>query len=368
MKKLLFVFGTRPEAIKLAPLILKFKQDKSFITKVCVTAQHRNMLDQVLDFFQITPDYDLNLMKPDQNLLHFISSAILSLEHVIDDYNPDLIFVQGDTSTVLCGALVAFHKKILIAHIEAGLRSYNKLSPFPEEINRKLLSHMADFHFAPTKIAVDNLKNEGITNGVYQVGNTVIDALNICLNKIKNDSKYYYRFFKNIDFSKRIILVTCHRRESFGKPFGQICDALIHLSKKYNDIEIVYPVHPNPNIQKIAKEKLSKHIKLISPLEYPYLVFLMECSHLILTDSGGIQEEAPSLHKPVLILRDVTERTEGIDIGAALLVGTKKNVIISETSKLLDDKNVYEKMSSVSNPYGDGKSTSRIMKIIKRRL
>jgi len=369
MKKILFLFGTRPEAIKLAPLIKEFKSSQKFEVKICVTAQHREMLDQVLKFFKLVPDYDLNLMKPNQSLFKLTASIIEALESVLNDCMPDLIFVQGDTTTAFVGALAAFYKKVKIAHIEAGLRSHNKYAPFPEEINRVLVGHIADYHFAPTEKAKENLLREGITKNIWVVGNTVIDALFLGLEIIKaHGEKSYYDFFHFIDFSKKIILVTGHRRESLGEPFRNICFALKKIADFFADVEIVYPVHLNPNVRKPVYEILQGHprIHLIEPLEYPYLIWLMNKSYLVLTDSGGIQEEAPSLGKPVLVMRNVTERIEGIEAGTAKLVGTNKEGIVSETVKLLEDVEEYTKMAKAVNPYGDGKSSIRIREIIEK--
>ncbi len=368
MKKHLFVFGTRPEAIKLAPLIKEFKKhEDKFETKVCVTAQHREMLDQVLDFFSIKPDYDLNLMKPNQTLFDITANGLKALEKVYDDFKPDNVFVQGDTTTVLIGALAAFYKKIKISHVEAGLRSHNKFSPFPEEVNRTLTGHMAHYHFAPTKRAVNNLKNENITENVFNVGNTVIDALFLGLDIIeKSKNNEYKNYFNFLDKNKRVILVTGHRRESFGNPFENICHAIKSLAENYPDTQIVYPVHLNPNVRKTVYEILKDldNVHLIEPLDYPYLIWLMKKSYIVLTDSGGIQEEAPSLGKPVIVLRDVTERVEGIDAGTAILVGTDKNKIYDTAAKLLDDKKEYEKISKSVNPYGDGTTGKKIIDII----
>ena len=366
MKNILFVFGTRPEAIKLAPLVIEFKKDKQLVIKVCITAQHRELLDPVLNFFQIIPDYDLNLMQPNQGLMNFMANALTSLENVFNKFNPDLVFVQGDTTTVLAGSLVAFHKKVRIAHVEAGLRSHNKHSPFPEEINRVITSQLADIHFAPTTKAVENLKQEGITDHVYLTGNTVIDALKIGIANTENKEREYSAYFEQINFSKKVILITCHRRESFGEPFKNICDALLEIARTNPGFELVYPVHLNPNINDVAnKLLLAENIKLIPPLEYPQLIWLMNKSFLILTDSGGIQEEAPTLGKPVLVLRDVTERTEGIDAGTAKLVGTGKENIVKETLRLINDRRAYLEMSNAVNPYGDGSASMQILKIIK---
>ena len=367
MKKILFLFGTRPEAIKMAPLIKCFSNDINFDVKVGVTAQHREMLDQVLTFFDIKVDYDLNIMKPNQTLHKLTADLILRItDEILSKEDFDYVFVQGDTTTVLSSALAAFYKKIKIVHIEAGLRSNNMHSPFPEEMNRVLTSKLSSYHFCPTENSKENLINEKINTNVFVVGNTVIDALLFGINKIKENKEYLliekYNF---IDFSRKIILVTCHRRENFGKPFEEICDALLAIAAKYNDIEIVYPVHLNPNIKEIAYKKLiAKNIKLIAPLDYPELIWMMNKSNIILTDSGGIQEEAPSLGKPVLVLREVTERTEGVDAGTAILVGSNKNKIVSETIKLLKDVEYYNSISIATNPYGDGTTSEKIKNII----
>ena len=368
MKKILFLFGTRPEAIKMAPLVKTFCLDSNFSVKVGVTAQHREMLDQVLDFFKIDVDYDLNIMKPNQSLHELTSSLILKItEDILNKENFDYVFVQGDTTTVLAGALASFYKKIKVIHIEAGLRSHDIYSPFPEEMNRILTSKIAHIHFCPTQTAADNLDREDLKNNVFVVGNTVIDALLLGLDEIKNSSESnLINKYSNIDFNKKIILVTCHRRENFGKPFEEICDALLEISDSFKEtIQIVYPVHLNPNIMKIAYEKLTReNIKLISPLDYPDLIWMMNRSNIILTDSGGIQEEAPSLGKPVLVLREVTERMEGVDAGTAILVGSKKERIIDETSRLLNDDLYYSKISKATNPYGDGTASEKIKKIL----
>ena len=367
MKKVLFVFGTRPEAIKMAPLIASFSNDSEFDVKVAVTAQHRQMLDQVISFFDIKVDYDLNIMKPNQTL-HQLTADLISriTDEILSQENFDYVFVQGDTTTVLSASLAAFYKKIKIIHIEAGLRSDNIYSPFPEEMNRILTSKMASFHFCPTERSKQNLSKENIVENVFVVGNTVIDALLIGLEKVKltkeNSLIEKYNF---IDFSKRIILVTCHRRENFGKPFEEICDALLEISESFTGVEIVYPVHLNPNIKDFAHKKLvAQNIKLITPLEYPELIWMMNKSTVILTDSGGIQEEAPSLGKPVLVLREVTERTEGVDAGTAVLVGADKNKIVSETSKLLQNLDYYNSISKATNPYGDGTTSEKIKQVL----
>lgn len=370
MKKVLFLFGTRPEAIKMTPLIDCFLLDPLFEVKVGVTAQHREMLDQVLSFFEINVDYDLNIMKPNQTL-HDLTSVLISriTNEILLKEKFDLIFVQGDTTTVLAASLAAFYQKIKVVHIEAGLRSMDILSPFPEEMNRVLTSKIASFHFCPTENSKQNLLLENIKDNVFVVGNTVIDALFKGLEKIKKtDENTFLEKYKNIDFSKKLILVTCHRRENFGAPFEEICNAILEISSKFEkEVEIIYPVHLNPNIKEFAYKKLiASNIKLITPLDYPELIWMMSKSYLLLTDSGGIQEEAPSLGKPVLVLREVTERTEGVDAGTATLVGSSRNKIVEETTKLLIDQKYYNEVSSTTNPYGDGKASEKIKEIILR--
>lgn len=368
MKKILFLFGTRPEAIKMAPLIDCFSNDSNFEVKVGVTAQHREMLDQVLSFFSIKVDYDLNIMKPNQTL-HQLTADLISriTNEILLKESFDYVFVQGDTTTVLASSLAAFYQKIKIIHIEAGLRSGDMHSPFPEEMNRVLTSKLASYHFCPTETSRDNLFKENITENVFVVGNTVIDALFKGLSKIRETSEEsLLEQFKNIDFDKKVILVTCHRRENFGKPFEAICDSLLEIAASHSDsVEIVYPVHLNPNIKEIAHQKLIAHnIKLIAPLDYPELIWMMNKSTIILTDSGGIQEEAPSLGKPVLVLRDVTERTEGVDAGTAVLVGSNKEKIVAETLRLLNDSDYYSSISKASNPYGDGTTSAKILNLL----
>jgi len=366
--KHLFVFGTRPEAIKMAPLIREFEQDPQQDVIVCVTGQHREMLDQVLDFFNITPDYDLKLMGKNQTLYDITAKALLGLKPILESERPDNVFVQGDTTTAFIGALAGFYEKIKVSHIEAGLRSNNIYSPFPEEGNRKLAGHLASLHFAPTDRAVNNLRQEGINNHVYQVGNTVIDALLLGLKLIKERGEDpYSQFFSGIDFNKKIILVTGHRRESFGKPFQNMCNAMKDLALEYNDTELIYPVHLNPNVRKVVKQTLEgiSNVKLIEPLSYPYLIWLMNKSYFVLTDSGGIQEEAPALGKPVLVMREVTERQEGVEAGTAKLVGTDYNVIMQEARKLLTEPSYYEKMANAINPYGDGTTSKQVLRILK---
>jgi UDP-N-acetylglucosamine 2-epimerase (non-hydrolysing) len=306
-------------------------------------------------------------MKSNQTLFDLTSDSIKGLEKVIDKSNPDLIIVQGDTTTAFSGALSAFYKKVKLGHLEAGLRSYNKQSPFPEEINRVLISQMADYHFAPTISALKNLENEGIKQNLWSVGNTVIDALFLGLELLQQKNIDYTDFFKDIDFSKRVILVTGHRRESFGLPFQNICVAIREISRLYDNIELVYPVHLNPNVKNTVFSYLEgiKNVHLLEPLEYPKLIWLMNKCFMVMTDSGGIQEEAPSLGKPVIVMRDVTERVEGIDAGTAILVGTDRKKIVEETDKILSDKELYERMSNAHNPYGDGLSSKRVSEIIK---
>ncbi len=374
--KVLIIFGTRPEAIKMAPIIKELKKNNCFETKVCVTAQHREMLDHVLNLFKIKPQYDLNLMTNNQTLPDLTSKVLLGITDIIEKEKPDLIFVQGDTTTTFISALAAYYKKIPIGHIEAGLRTQKKYSPFPEEINRRLTSHLADIHFAPTEKAKNNLIKEGISEAsIFVTGNTVIDALKWVIKNQKETSinEKWKKFFLskyNILFSNSIktILVTGHRRESFGEGFKNICSALKQLVENNQDIQIIYPVHFNPNVQKPVYSILgnTKNIYLVKPLEYEPFVFLMNKSYLILTDSGGIQEEAPSLGKPVLVMRDTTERSEGIKERTAKLVGTNSEKIVKETEKLLYYENEYKKMARAINPYGDGKTAERIVCTAKK--
>ncbi len=366
MLKTLFIFGTRPEAIKLAPLISELKGSDGFDVKVCVTAQHRHMLDQVLDFFGIDTDYDLDLMKDDQNLFDITALCLRGIGSVLDDLRPDIIIVQGDTTTTFAGALAGYYNRVRVVHVEAGLRSRFKYSPFPEEMNRTLTGHMADLHFAPTKEAVDNLKKEGIRKNVYKVGNTVIDALLKGLGIIKRSDAVYRDFFNFLDFSKKVILVTGHRRESFGKPFEDMCNAIKGIALT-EDVEFVYPVHLNPNVRRPVGAILGNipNIHLIEPLDYPYLIYIMNKCCLVLTDSGGIQEEAPALGKPVLVMRNVTERMEGIRAGVALLVGNNMENIKNSLVELLHDPELYSRMSKAVNPYGDGTASIKIRKILQ---
>lgn len=372
MKKIMFIYGTRPEAIKMAPLVKEFqKHQQEFKVIVCLTGQHRQMLDQINAFFGIKGDYDLNLMKPNQTLFDIVSGCLLGLKDILAKEKPDLVFVQGDTSTVLAGALASYFCKVPVAHLEAGLRSGDKYSPFPEEGNRILTGHIADWHFAPTDRAVENLKSEGVEKKVYKVGNTVIDALHLGLDLIKkSDQSVYENFFSFLDFSKRIILVTGHRRESFGGGFEHICKAIERIADAYSDVHFVYPMHFNPNVREPVMKYLSNkaNVHLIEPLDYPYLIWLMEKCYFVLTDSGGIQEEAPALGKPVLVMRDVTERQEGVEAGTAKLVGTNCKSIIDNVELLLKDPDEYAKMANAVNPYGDGSTSRQIVEILSKKL
>jgi UDP-N-acetylglucosamine 2-epimerase (non-hydrolysing) len=374
MKKILLVFGTRPEAIKMAPLVKEFQKDtKNFITKVCVTAQHREMLDQVLDLFKIIPDYDLNIMKPGQSLYEITSSILLKIKPVLEEFKPDIIFVHGDTATTFATSLAAYFQKIKIGHVEAGLRTGSLYSPWPEEGNRRLTAVLTDYHFTPTPTSKSNLLNEGINeSSVYVTGNTVIDSLKIVVNRIKNDKKLRLQIEKaifNSGFQKinsKFLLVTGHRRENFGQGFLNICKALKLLAENNPEVNILYPVHLNPNVRKPVNDLLSNihNIKLVEPFQYEEFIYLMDKSYLILTDSGGIQEEAPSLGKPVLVMRDTTERPEAVEAGTVRLVGSQQENIFTEVQKLLDDRSEYQKMSKAHNPYGDGNTSKKIVNII----
>ena len=373
MKKILFILGTRPEAIKMAPLVHELRKDMKFETLVCSSGQHREMLSQVLEFFSLKPDFNLNLMKTNQSLAELTSSLFVGLTSVLEETKPDLVFVQGDTTTTMVGALSSYYYKREIAHLEAGLRSHDKFSPYPEEMNRTLTSRLADFHFAPTEKAKDNLIKEAIPpDQIFLVGNTVIDALLWGLKRVKHlKPEVIAPELSQIDFSKRVVLVTGHRRESFGEPFSNICHALREISEsEEKNVEVVYPVHLNPNVTQPVYSILShrRNIHLIGPVTYPCMIYLMKKCYMILTDSGGIQEEAPSLKKPVLVMRDVTERTEGIDCGVAQLVGTTKDTIVENTLNLLHNDSEYQRMASGNNPYGDGTTSIKIIKILEEIL
>lgn len=371
MRKILIIFGTRPEALKLIPIYNELKKFPDvFETKICISSQHKQMLWDMLNFFEINPDYDLDIMSPNQTLFDITSKILLKIKPVLDDFLPDLIITQGDTTTTFIASLAGFYSKIQVAHIEAGLRSFDKYSPFPEEINRVLTSRLADFHFAPTQKSIENLHSEGITNHTFLVGNTIIDTLFLTLSIIEKLETSYISKFEKVDFNKKIILITGHRRESFGQPFRNICNAIRKTAIDFPDVQIIYPVHLNPNVQTPVKEILSdlSNIFLIEPQKYPEFIWLMSKSYIILTDSGGVQEEAPSLGKPVLVMRDVTERTEGIEASTAKLVGTSENAIYQSIKELLQNEEKYHQMSIAQNPYGDGHSSERIADILKKIL
>ena len=361
MRRILFVFGTRPEAIKLCPVIAELRgHPAEFEVKVCVTAQHRNLLDQVLDVFKVTPDYDLDVMQPDQSLFDSTAKMIQGLANVLRD-RFDLIVVQGDTTTTLCGALAGFYANVPVAHVEAGLRTGNIQSPFPEEMNRVLTTRLSSLHFAATKSAAANLRVEGVRDEtIILTGNTVIDAVQATVQGIRNQTLGVAPWTW-LNSSRKLVLVTCHRRESFGQPFENICRALVTISRR-KDVQVVYPVHPNPNVRAVTERLLRNepNIVLLEPVSYVPFIDLMSRAYLLLTDSGGIQEEGPSLGKPVLVMRDTTERPEAVEAGVARLVGTDEAQIVSQTNKLLDDAAEYENMARRINPYGDGKASARI--------
>jgi UDP-N-acetylglucosamine 2-epimerase (non-hydrolysing) len=357
MIKVMTIFGTRPEAIKMAPLVKELKARKEIETIVCVTAQHREMLDQVLEAFDIKPDYDLNIMKQGQTLGEVTTRALTGLEDVIKKEKPDIVLVHGDTTTTFSGALAAFYNSVAIGHVEAGLRTWDKYSPYPEEMNRQMVGCMADMHFSPTEVSARNLLNEGKKKeNIYITGNTAIDAMK---TTVKDD--YHHEVFDWIG-SSRMVLLTAHRRENLGEPMYHIFKAVKRIVDEFEDIKVVYPIHMNPKVREVANEVLkdTNRVKLIEPLEVVDFHNFINKSYIILTDSGGIQEEAPSLGKPVLVLRDTTERPEGINAGTLKLVGTDEDIIYNETKTLLIDKDVYEKMSKASNPYGDGEASRRI--------
>jgi len=378
-KSILVIFGTRPEAIKMASLIKCLKKNlEYFDTKVCVTAQHRSMLDQVLSIFEIQPDYDLDIMKSNQDLYDVTSNVLLGIRNILRDFNPDLVFVQGDTTTVMAASLSCYYEKISVAHIEAGLRTGNIYSPWPEEVNRKIATQIAKYHFAPTELSKQNLLNENIDKmNIVITGNTVIDALFDVRDNILNQDKiekdildsFSYNGINKIVTNKKhpFILVTGHRRENFGQGFVNICESLRMIAEKNPKYHIIYPVHLNPNVQQPVNALLDKvkNIHLIPPLDYLPFIYLMDRAYIILTDSGGVQEEAPSLGKPVLVLRDTTERPEGVTAGTVKLVGTNKDEIVRQTQILIDNSNVYKEMSNAINPYGDGKASVRIIDYLK---
>ena len=353
----------------MAPLVKAFQKSDKFETKVCVTAQHREMLDQVLDFFEIKPDYDMNLMKPGQNLYGLTADIITGLQPILEEFKPDYVYVHGDTTTTMGSSIAAFYSGAKVCHVEAGLRTFNKKSPFPEEINRTITGHIADYHFAPTQTSFNNLIAEGISKeNILITGNTVIDALQESVAKVDSIHDSEIETLKNeIDFTKRIILVTGHRRENHGQGFINICNALKEIGEAIENVQIIYPVHLNPKVQKPVYEILGKqaNVKLIAPLAYPAFVWLMNKAELVITDSGGVQEEAPSLGKPVLVMRDTTERPEAVDAGTVILVGTNKEKIVEETLDLMNNPERYKKMSKLHNPYGDGKACERIVEFIE---
>lgn len=369
MKKVLIVFGTRPEAIKMAPVVKAFKEAADFKTRVCVTAQHREMLDQVLAFFDIRPDYDLNLMRPNQNLFSLTGDILNGLKPILEDFKPDVVLVHGDTTTSTSAALAAFYGGAKVGHVEAGLRTYNKLAPYPEEVNRQLTGRLADYHFAPTERSRQNLLNELVDDtSIVVTGNTVIDALFESVERVKNvEGNVLIDRLKSLVGDDEVVLVTGHRRENFGDGFLNICAAIKEIALSFKG-KVIYPVHLNPNVQKPVKELLGDidNVKLIDPLPYEAFVWMMNRSKLIITDSGGVQEEAPSLGKPVLVMRDTTERPEAVEAGTVILVGTNKEKIVAEALDLLNNEDRYVKMTSLHNPYGDGKSAQRIVEFLKK--
>ncbi|GCB34563.1 non-hydrolyzing UDP-N-acetylglucosamine 2-epimerase [Bacteroides faecalis] len=385
MKKILLVFGTRPEAIKMAPLVKEFqKQSNDFEVLVCVTGQHREMLDQVLLLFDIKPDYDLNIMKQGQDLYDVTARVLVGMRDVLKDCCPDIVLVHGDTTTSVTAALAAYYQQIPVGHIEAGLRTHNIYSPWPEEMNRQLTGRITTYHFAPTLLSKQNLLDEGIKDNFITVtGNTVIDALYMIVDKIKKDKELDTKLQKRLtesgydasrlDNGRKLILITGHRRENFGDGFISICKAIKTLTKKYPNIDYVYPMHLNPNVRRpihdVFGEDLSNlgNMFFIEPLEYLSFVYLMEKSTIILTDSGGVQEEAPGLGKPVLVMRDTTERPEALEAGTVKLVGTDYDKIVCELSELIENQSSYEKMSRAINPYGDGKSCERIISFLNSK-
>ena len=372
--KILSIFGTRPEAIKMAPLVKALNLADGIEAKVCVTAQHREMLDQVLDLFEIVPEYDLNIMKPGQSLYDVTTNILLGLKPILEEFKPDLVLVHGDTSTTLSASLAAFYQQIPVGHVEAGLRTGNLASPWPEEGNRKLTGAITKLHFAPTDTSQQNLLNEGVNyNDIVVTGNTVIDALLQVVDKVKTDEVLISTLkakFPELDESKKLILVTGHRRESFGGGFERICEALAEIATAHPEAQVLYPMHLNPNVREPVNRILKgvKNVQLIEPQDYLPFVYLMSKAHIIVTDSGGVQEEAPSLGKPVLVMRDTTERPEAVAAGTVKLVGTDKNRIIDEVKNLLTNQADYQTMSRAHNPYGDGKACERIISKIKQHF
>ena len=380
MKKILLVFGTRPEAIKMAPLVKKLQAEpEEFQTIVCVTGQHREMLDQVLRLFDITPDYDLNIMKPNQDLYDITSRILLGMRDVLKEVQPDIVLVHGDTTTSMAAALAAFYQQIPVGHVEAGLRTGNIYSPWPEEMNRLMTGRISTVHFSPTPLAKQNLLQEHVDEAkIVVTGNTVIDALQMVVERLKNDEQLAGEVKEKVlnmgydvnrlSEDRRLVLITGHRRENFGEGFLNICHAIKNLSEKYPNVDFVYPMHLNPNVRKPVLEILGEgadNVYLIEPLDYLPFVYMMQYSTLILTDSGGVQEEAPGLGKPVLVMRDTTERPEAVEAGTVLLVGTNREKIEQGVSMLLDDADCYRRMSEAVNPYGDGKACERIAEALR---
>ena len=370
--KVMLVFGTRPEAIKMAPLVKGLQACPDLQTVVCVTAQHREMLDQVLRLFDIVPEHDLNIMKPGQDLFDITGNILHGLKGVFAQERPDLVLVHGDTTTTLATSLAAYYARIAVGHVEAGLRTGNKHAPFPEEMNRKLTGALADIHFAPTPASQANLLREGVaTDTVHVTGNTVIDALLAVVDKLRNDQTLQAEFaqrFSFLDPKRRLVLVTGHRRENFGEGFQNICNALADIAAEHADVQVLYPVHLNPNVRQPVNDILASrglaNVHLIDPVDYLPFVYLMDRAHIIVTDSGGIQEEAPSLGKPVLVMRDTTERPEAVEAGTVQLVGTSREKIVAEARRLLTDEQAYATMSRAHNPYGDGQAVARIVQQI----
>ena len=384
MKTVTLVFGTRPEAIKMAPLVKKFqKYSSDFKTVVCVTGQHREMLDQVLKIFDIKPDYDLNIMKQGQDLYDITARVLLGMRDVLNEVKPDVVLVHGDTTTSMAASLAAFYQQIAVGHVEAGLRTYDIYSPWPEEMNRQITSRIATYNFSPTPLSEKNLKEEKVHGNIYVTGNTVIDALHMVVEKLKNDvtlaakqeqmlAKAGYDVARLAD-GKKLVLITGHRRENFGEGFINMVTAIKNLTEKYPNVDFVYPMHLNPNVRKPIHEVFGENLSdlgnmfFIEPLQYLEFIYLMEKSTIVLTDSGGIQEEAPGLGKPVLVMRDTTERPEALESGTVRLVGTNHDLIVEEVSTLLDNQSVYDKMSRAVNPYGDGKACDRIVYALRNR-
>ena len=368
--KILLVFGTRPEAIKMLPLYHELKKNNNISVSLCVTGQHRNMLDQVLNLFNVKPDFDLKIMQPKQDLTDISVKILSGLRALFESFKPDLVLVHGDTATTFATSLACYYQKIKVGHVEAGLRTNDLYSPWPEEANRRLTSVLSYFNFAPTNNSKQNLLKENFpSDNIYVTGNTVIDALYFVIDKIKNDidiNNELEKQFEFLDFSKKVILITGHRRENFGEGFENICAAINNLAETHQDVQFVYPMHLNPNVREPVEKYLSNktNIFLIEPLDYLPFIYLMDMSYLILTDSGGIQEEAPSLGKPVLVMRNTTERPEAVEAGTVRLVGTNAKLIVNSVNELIDDIDLYSKMSKLHNPYGDGKASERIAKII----